>query len=194
MLTKLRGLLSARILKKSLKLNVSTAKESGALALLSNDIESIISSLDQFYDLLAAAPEIAVALYLLSREVGAAFFLPISTIIGKKPVHWKLSRCSMCIDSCPAMVASSHFLALRQGPAAAKWNKATESRLGKMISALSQIKPIKMMGLESTLVKYMRDERRKEIHASFASRKVVTAITSLSKSNWPQRDRHQQHC
>lgn len=82
-LVKLRGLLNAQMLRKNLKLSQSTARSAPALSLMTADIESVINGTKQFHDVLVAIPEIGVALFLLSREVGDAFFLPVSTILGK---------------------------------------------------------------------------------------------------------------
>lgn len=78
---KVRGALVAVVLKKNLQLSLSTVKESAALTLMSTDVDGIILSTSQMYDIVAAPIELAVAFYLLWREVGAAFFLPIVTVI-----------------------------------------------------------------------------------------------------------------
>lgn len=79
----MRGLIVSRIVRKVLVLKHSAAQESASISLMSTDIEGIVESTSQIYDLATVPIEIAVALYLLSTQVGHAFFLPIVTVIGK---------------------------------------------------------------------------------------------------------------
>lgn len=78
---KIRGALVAVVLKKNLRLSLSTVKESAALTLMSTDVDGIVGSTSQIYDVVAAPIEVGVAFYLLWREVDAAFFLPVVSVI-----------------------------------------------------------------------------------------------------------------
>lgn len=79
----LRGLLTARILVKNVDLSFSAAKNVAALTLTGTDVEGIIDNIQGFHDVWVALLEITAALYLLSGEIGKAFFLPILTILRK---------------------------------------------------------------------------------------------------------------
>lgn len=81
------------------------------------------------------------------------------------------------------MFISSHLCALKLGPASVQWNEGTQRRLAKMTSVLSQIKSIKMMGLEDAVTEYMRTARHAEIKDSFPQRIVITIMTALRRCN-----------
>ena len=79
----IRGTLVASVLKKNLALGYSTAKSGAALTIMGTDVDSAITNTEQIHDVWISVLEMAAALYLLSRLVGHAFFLPIITITGK---------------------------------------------------------------------------------------------------------------
>lgn len=83
----IRGALVGRVLKKNLALGYSTAKAAAALTIMSTDVDSAIENGEQFHDIWVSVLEMAAALYLLSRRVGHAFFLPVITITSKSRRH-----------------------------------------------------------------------------------------------------------
>lgn len=66
-------------------------------------------------------------------------------------------------------------------PATELWNEAIETRIAKMVATLAQMKPIKMVGLETVMTKYIQGLREKELRCSLAARKVDIIRRSLCK-------------
>lgn len=79
----IRGMLVGRVLKKNISLGYSTAKGAAALTIMGTDVDSAILNTEQAHDVWISVLEIAAGLYLLSRIVSHAFFLPIATITSK---------------------------------------------------------------------------------------------------------------
>lgn len=66
-------------------------------------------------------------------------------------------------------------------PATELWNEAIETRVAKMVVTLAQMKPIKMLGLETVMTKYIQGLREEELRCSLAARKVDIIRRSLCK-------------
>lgn len=74
-MTRLRGSLSSLIFAKIAQLNTITSTDHAALTLMSTDIDGIRGGVEDFHELWASIIELCAAMYLLHREIGAAFFL-----------------------------------------------------------------------------------------------------------------------
>lgn len=57
-------------------------------------------------------------------------------------------------------------------PASKDWNEATEARISKTAAVLSNVKVIKMIGLESLMKTVLKTSRETEIQRSIAVRKI----------------------
>lgn len=66
-------------------------------------------------------------------------------------------------------------------PGSAGWNKAIQDRVSKMSILLPQMKAIKMVGLDDTVLNYVRNLRSHEIEKSLPVRWVKVGLTALSK-------------
>lgn len=66
-------------------------------------------------------------------------------------------------------------------PATELWNEAIETRVAKMVLTLAQMKPVKMLGLETVMTKYIQGLREEELRCSLAARKVDIIRRSLCK-------------
>jgi ATP-binding cassette, subfamily C (CFTR/MRP), member 1 len=82
--TMMRGSLVSLIYQKSLRLDITSPSVSaeGALTLLGTDTETIGGGIVQLHDLWAGPLEIAVGIYLLYRELGAACAMPVAIAVG----------------------------------------------------------------------------------------------------------------
>lgn len=76
-MTKLRGLIVARIVLKNVNLNHSKAKESAALTLMSTDVEGILEPVFDVHNIWVSFIEMGLALFLMWRRVGNSFFFPL---------------------------------------------------------------------------------------------------------------------
>lgn len=73
------------IYTKTTDLSITALNESAAVTLMSSDVETICQGLANVHEIWAVPIELVIALYLLDRQLGVAFFAPalvaaISTI------------------------------------------------------------------------------------------------------------------
>lgn len=83
--TSVRGSLVSMIYTKTTDLSITALNESAAVTLMSSDVETICQGLANVHEIWAVPIELVIALYLLDRQLGVAFFAPalvaaISTI------------------------------------------------------------------------------------------------------------------
>lgn len=84
-----RGHVVSSILAKATRLNLSEAKRSAAVTLMSTDMDGIQSGIVIFHEIWASIIELAIGIYLLANLVGKASFLVVipssSKISGCQP-------------------------------------------------------------------------------------------------------------
>jgi ATP-binding cassette subfamily C (CFTR/MRP) protein 1 len=77
-----RGGLISMIIEKTTKLNPTDQMRHDPMVLMGTDIEKIALSLRQVHEMWASVIEIALALWLLQRQMGAAFAAPAVLTLG----------------------------------------------------------------------------------------------------------------
>lgn len=82
-ITMVRGGLISLISDVTLLLDADSVKESAAVTLMSADVDRIVAGLEYSDHIWAAPIEIAVALYLLDRELGLPCLVPLGISLGK---------------------------------------------------------------------------------------------------------------
>ena len=70
------------LFNKATDLSLTSVDPASALTLMSADIERITMGMQTFHELWSNLAEIAVAIYLLSRQLGAACAIPIGVAFG----------------------------------------------------------------------------------------------------------------
>lgn len=81
---KIRGSLFALIYQKSLRLDITSPSVSpmAGITLIGTDTETIIGGMNMFHELWANLVEIAIATWLIYRELGPACAMPIALAVG----------------------------------------------------------------------------------------------------------------
>lgn len=64
-------------------LDTTSAKEAAAVTLMSTDVDGIASGIQEMHEIWASILELAVAVYLLERQIGPACFLVVIPTVGK---------------------------------------------------------------------------------------------------------------
>lgn len=77
-----RGGLISMIFQKTMKINPTDKMRHDPMVLMGTDIEKIALSLRQVHEVWASLIEIAIALWLLERQMGAAFVAPAVLTVG----------------------------------------------------------------------------------------------------------------
>ena len=84
-ITMARGGLISLMFAKTSSLEANTADPATSLTLMSADIERITNGWQTMHEIWANVIEIALAIYLLERQLGVACVIPIGVAIGKSP-------------------------------------------------------------------------------------------------------------
>lgn len=71
------------IFKKTINLDTTSTKEGAAVTLMSTDVDGIATAIQQMHEIWASVVELAVAVYLLERQIGLACVLVVIPAVGK---------------------------------------------------------------------------------------------------------------
>lgn len=92
LVVEIRGGLVAAIYRKTLLLPSSAASPAAAITLMSTDIERIAGGVTQVHETWASVVELAIAIWLLERQLGVAVVIPVGFGIG-------MSSCILICDA-----------------------------------------------------------------------------------------------
>ncbi|KAH7305472.1 P-loop containing nucleoside triphosphate hydrolase protein [Stachybotrys elegans] len=162
-LARIRAGLTGLIYQHTIHLRACDVQHSAALTLMGTDVERIVETLRLMHEIWASVPEIAVAVWLLSRQVSYAALLPVSV--------------------CLASIAATSLVAKRFGPAQRQWVEGVEKRVAATSDALGNIKTVKMLGFETHVSQMIRKLREIELQISSKFRTLL--VWSIVLSNAP---------
>lgn len=160
-ISKLRGSLIGIIYKKTLTMSTSALQDSEAVTLMNADVERITVGLRQSQELWASFYEIALAVFLLHRQISWAALTPLGVII-------------ICMG---AAIGASPKLAGSQKT----WLDKIQARVDATASMLGSIKAVKMTGLTPDLGERIRNLREFEIKTARTFRGMLVKITTYCK-------------
>ncbi|KAL6795285.1 P-loop containing nucleoside triphosphate hydrolase protein [Trichoderma sp. SZMC 28012] len=155
--TMLRGVLVSAVFSKVTEVSVVAVDDSAALTLMSSDVDVIGRAMRQIHEFWANVFQIAIATWLLSKQIGYAAAGPII----------------VSVLSLGATMFVSPFARKYQ----VGWLEKTQKRVGITSAMIGHIKSIKMSGLSKHLSDTIATLRVQEITASKPFR-VVGAVTS----------------
>lgn len=95
-ITMARGGLISMIYSKTTDLSITSVDPAASLTLMSADIERITTGWQTMHEIWANVLEVALAIYLLERQLGAACAIPIAVSIGLLPATFTLCRLWTC--------------------------------------------------------------------------------------------------
>lgn len=81
-ITMIRGAIVSMVYKKACALNLKDADPAESVTLMSADIERIVQGWQTMHEMWANVAEIALAIFLLERELGVACVVPVGVTIG----------------------------------------------------------------------------------------------------------------
>ncbi|KAJ5091867.1 hypothetical protein NUU61_006737 [Penicillium alfredii] len=145
-ITMVRGTLVTMLYKKASCLRLTDADPANSITLMSADIERITQGWQTLHDIWANIIEIALAIYLLERQLGVSCFVPVCVALAA------------LIGSLIGM----SFVVARQ----AKWLEAIERRISSTSGMLGAIKGVKMLGLQNSFMKFVHGLRIDELNIS----------------------------
>ncbi|KAL2812693.1 P-loop containing nucleoside triphosphate hydrolase protein [Aspergillus granulosus] len=148
-----RGAVVSLIYRKASMLSIKDADPAASLTLMSADIERIVQGWQTMHEIWANAAEIALAIFLLEKQLGIACAVPVGVSIFAL----------VC-----SLVAMSGVMA-RQ----AKWLEAIERRISSTTAMLASIKGVKLLGLKPSLMSSIQSLRLEELSISKGFRKLL---------------------
>ncbi|KAL4874811.1 P-loop containing nucleoside triphosphate hydrolase protein [Aspergillus karnatakaensis] len=152
-ITMIRGAIVSMIYSKACTLNLKDADPAESVTLMSADIERIVQGWQTIHEMWANVAEISLAIFLLERELGVACVVPVGV---------SLVALAGCLFGMALVVA-------RQ----ALWLEAIERRISATSSMLGSMKGIKMLGLQTYLMKFVHNLRTDELSISKKFRKLL---------------------
>ncbi|UPL03089.1 hypothetical protein LCI18_014023 [Fusarium solani-melongenae] len=152
-ITMARGQLITMLYDKATDIDITAADPTAALTLMSADIERIDTGWRTAHDVWANLVEIAVAVYLLERQLGVVCLIPVGA----------------AIFSIIGSVIAVSFVMARQ----AMWLEAIEKRIAATSQMLGAMKGVKMCGLTDVLSTRIQAMRNDEMHISGKFRRLL---------------------
>ncbi|KAL4959071.1 P-loop containing nucleoside triphosphate hydrolase protein [Aspergillus stella-maris] len=159
---RIRGGLISLIHQQTVNSRAVDLGETTAITLMGTDVERIVNGFKVFHELWASLLDIAIAIYLLERQVGAACLVPAVIVLVFVAATFKLSA------------AANKYQRL--------WIERIEERLRLTSYTLENIKAVKMLGLSERLYSIIRNLRYIEIATSTVFRKLLIVTLVLSNS------------
>lgn len=172
-ITMARGQLISMLYDKATDISITAADPTAALTLMSADIERIDTGWRTAHDVWANLVEIAVAIFLLERQLGVACLIPVGAAIcelftsGMK--DQLLTRQSINPVSIVGSVIAVSFVMARQ----AQWLEAIERRIAVTSQMLGSMKGVKMCGLTDVLGTHIHAMRMEELRISGKFRRLL---------------------
>ncbi|KAL7786231.1 P-loop containing nucleoside triphosphate hydrolase protein [Trichoderma ceciliae] len=163
-LTMIRGALTSLVYIRTLEVSAvsSDASNAAALTLSGPDVTSITRAFESFHEIWANPIEIALAIWLLARELGLGCIGPaVAVIVGTI-----------------AMTRLSNYM----GPAMKDWNEAIQQRITTTSSVIGSIKEVKMLGRTNSWTDSIQLLRVVELQRSKRYRKFITYMNILGNT------------
>jgi ABC-type multidrug transport system fused ATPase/permease subunit len=122
-----RGCLASAVYKKTTDARLSAADDSAALTLMSTDVERIRIGFLMIQEFWANTIEVALASWLLQRQLGAAFAAPIIVVL-------------IC-------VCAATLMGRKAAPRQKAWMEKIQKRVGLMSKVIENMKHLKISGM-----------------------------------------------
>ncbi|OQE44692.1 hypothetical protein PENCOP_c002G03156 [Penicillium coprophilum] len=159
---RLRGGLISLIHRQTVRVRAVDLGETTAITLMGTDVERIASGFRLIHELWASLIDIAVAIFLLERQLGVACVVPALIVA--------------------VFVFATMKLAAASSTAQRSWVEKVEDRLRMTSLALEKIKEVKMLGLSEKISSIIRGLRHAEVATSTVFRKLLIVRVVLSNS------------
>ncbi|KAF9878386.1 hypothetical protein CkaCkLH20_03878 [Colletotrichum karsti] len=160
-LVKMRGSLVSAVYSKTTQIDAARCDMTTAVPLISTDMERIIAGFKDVHEIWANTLQVAIAVWLLYRELGIACVAP--AVVA-------------AVSSLGSMLMSAYA-----DQAQVSWMEATQERVGVTARAVSGMQSIKLLGLSQGVFDLLRNLRGAELHAArhFRHIEVLTATIAF---------------
>ncbi|CAN9344154.1 unnamed protein product [Alternaria alternata] len=152
-ITQMRGGLISMLYNKATEVTLTDMDPASSITLMSADVERIVTGMETGHEVWSNTLEIALAMYLLERQLGAACAIPIG----------------VAVVSLLGSIAATSLVMQRQ----ALWLEGIERRIAATNSMLNSMKGVKMGGLTEVLRDDLQKLRVDELNISKKFRKLL---------------------
>ncbi|PVH99336.1 P-loop containing nucleoside triphosphate hydrolase protein [Periconia macrospinosa] len=156
-ITHIRGILIHSLYQKSATLPSWRIENMEAVSLMNSDVERIVVSIRMLHESWATILEAAVAIFLLSREVGVLALAPIAVGFG---------------ESCTPRRNNTSHPVFRM--------EALEQRIQGTIPVLDSIREIRMLAISPKIEMFVQNLRKSEIRMARWFRQVIITAFALA--------------
>jgi ATP-binding cassette, subfamily C (CFTR/MRP), member 1 len=156
-----RGILVLAVYEKTTELRMPADGDSGALTLMSTDVERITRGILDLHEYWANTIQIALSCWLLQRELGPAFAASLGVVALSTLTAFGIGKLL--------------------GPRQKAWMEAIETRVGVTAAAISQMKLVKMSGMTKPIQSYVQGLRVREIEIGGHWRMLLAAAATVSQ-------------
>ncbi|KAK5991347.1 ABC transporter FGM5 [Cladobotryum mycophilum] len=154
-----RACLSSAVYRKTIQAKISVADDSAAVTLMSADVERIRMGFMQVHEFWANPIQVALACWLLQRQLGAAFAAPIVVVL-------------LC-------AVSSTFLMRFVGPRQMAWMKRIQKRVGHTANVIGNMRHLKISGMTAPVEQAIQQLRMDELEVGGKFRSLLVATVAI---------------
>ncbi|KAI3544155.1 hypothetical protein CABS03_04960 [Colletotrichum abscissum] len=155
-----RGILASAVYRKTTVISLSAADDSAALTLMNADVERVKNGFQPIHEYWANTIEVALACWLLQRQIGAAFVAPVVVVI-------------VCTA---ASTVTAKFTGKRQ----TLWMESIQQRVGVTAKAISSMKALKISAMSGPIETLIHSLRLKEISVGGKWRLMLLAAVTIA--------------
>ncbi|KAF5560472.1 multidrug resistance [Fusarium phyllophilum] len=156
-----RGILVLAVYEKTTELRLPVDGDSGALTLMSTDVERITRGILDLHEYWANTIQIALSCWLLQRELGAAFAASLGVVAVSTLTAFGIGKLL--------------------GPRQKSWMEAIETRVNVTAAAIAQMKLVKMSGMTKPIESCVQRLRVREIEIGGRWRMLLAAAATVSQ-------------
>ncbi|KAK1640158.1 ATPase-like protein [Colletotrichum phormii] len=155
-----RGILVSAVYRKTTVISLSAADDSAALTLMNADVERVTNGFQPIHEYWANTVEVALACWLLQRQIGAAFVAPVTVVI-------------VCAA---ASMVTAKFTGKRQ----TLWMESIQQRVGVTAKAISSMKALKISAMSGPIESLIHNLRLKELSVGGKWRLMLLAAVTIA--------------
>lgn len=155
-----RGCLAGAIYKKTTEAKISVADDSAAITLMSTDVEAVRRGFMFFHEFWANVIEVALASWLLERQLGVAFVAPIGVVL-----------------LCSVLTAFiSRYASTRQKA----WMDKIQKRVGMTAGVISNMKNLRISGITEPIEDLIQGLRIQELKTGNRFRMIMVISVTIA--------------
>jgi ATP-binding cassette subfamily C (CFTR/MRP) protein 1 len=176
-----RGSLVSIIYHKTLRLKLSSTKNTAALTLMSTDVDRIALTLEKIHEIWASTIETVVAVYLLERQFGLACVAPVTLALCK---YLPSALRDFNNQHCSIVCTIGNSWVSKVIPSRLKlWNQSIQKRVSMTSAILGDMKSVKMLNFASTISDTVQTARISELRSSAAFRTFIAIMNTICETS-----------